>query len=264
MRRKTHRMIVLVLIVVMVIARVSGVASAKTSYVISGDRNGLEIRIPQKTVDTGNLNPGDKKSSSLQLLNTGSSVLNVYIRTNILGETSPRGGRLADVMTLTIKAEDELISDGTFREVAKEGYVLIGSIAPETTKTIYFSADFPEDAGNDYQGASLRVNWTFLTESVGGGGDDNGDDDDDDGDNGKKEPPIEVEEEPVPRGEPTIPDVPVPVPTEPDQPVVDIPEEEVPSGPPDMPETGERVRYPFYIIGTFAILAGVSIIKKRL
>ena len=170
MRRKTHRMIVLVLIVVMVIARVSGVASAKTSYVISGDRNGLEIRVPQKTVDTGNLNPGDKKSSSLQLLNTGSSVLNVYIRTNILGETSPRGGRLADVMTLTIKAEDELISDGTFREVAKEGYVLIGSIAPETTKTIYFSADFPEDAGNDYQGASLRVNWTFLTESVGGGG----------------------------------------------------------------------------------------------
>ena len=39
-----------------------------------------------------------------------------------------------------------------------------------------------------------------------------------------------MEEEPVPRGEPTIPDVPVPVPTEPDQPVVDIPEEEVPQG----------------------------------
>ena len=256
MRRKTHRMIVLVLIVVMVIARVSGVASAETSYVISGDRNGLEIRVPQKTVDTGNLNPGDKKSSSLQLLNTGSSVLNVYIRTNILGETSPRGGRLADVMTLTIKAEDELISDGTFREVANEGYVLIGSIAPETTKTIYFRG-FSEDRKR-LSGCFTRVNWfsyrerrwrrtitatmmTMMATMARAAG--------------------EVEEEPVPR-EQLFP-CPVPVPTKPDQPVVAIPEEEVPPGPPDMPETGERVRYPFYY-RVLAILAGVSIIKKRL
>ena len=164
MRRKTHRMIVLVLIVVMVIARVSGVASAKTSYVISGDRNGLEIRVPQKTVDTGNLNPGDKKSSSLQLLNTGSSVLNVYIRTNILGETS-RGH--ADVMTLTIKAEDELISD-VHLEKCQRRICINRKHSPETTKTIYFSADFLRTLETIIRVLHLSK-LDFLTESVRGG-----------------------------------------------------------------------------------------------
>jgi len=262
MMKIIQRIIVLVLIIGLIIARVPGIALGEHGFVISGDRNGLEIHVPQKTTDTGNINPGDKKNSSLKLLNTGSRDLTVYIRTNIISDTSPRGGHLADVMTLTIKDGDKIIADGTFRTVADEGNVLIGNMAPETEKTIYFSADLPKGAGNDYQGASLKVNWTFTTQSLNDGGgdedDDDRDDEDDDGeDEEEQEPPVEVEEEPIPEGEPELP------PVEPGPLAVEIPEEEIPIGAPDMPETGEGVHYPFYAVGAFAILAGIGLIKKK-
>lgn len=255
------RIIVLVVIISFVIVKVPGIALGEPGFIINND-NGLVIHVPEKTVDTGNLNPGDKKSSSLKLKNTSSSSLTVYIRTNIISETSPRGGYLADVMTLTIKDKDgdKVICDGTFRSVANEGNVLIGDLAPGTEKTIYFFADLPKETGNDYQGASLKVNWTFTTESTGGGGDDGGDRDDDD----EPAPPIEIEEEPIPEGEPEppVPTEPEPEP-DPDVQIMEIPEEEVPVGAPDMPETGEGVHYPYYVVGAFAILAGIGLIKKK-
>lgn len=44
-----------------IIARVPGIALGEPGSVISGDRNGLEIYVPSKTTDTGNLNPGTRK-----------------------------------------------------------------------------------------------------------------------------------------------------------------------------------------------------------
>lgn len=134
-------------------------------------------------------------------------------------------------------------------------------MAPETEKTIYFSADLPEDIGNDYQGAYLKANWTFTTQILDDGGEDEDDDqcdnDDDGEDEDEQEPPVEVEEEPIPEREPEPP------PVEPGPPAVEVPEEEIPIGAPDMPETGEGVHYPFYAVAAFAILAGIGLIKKR-
>ena len=77
--------------VCLIIAFVPRAALGEPGYTIIGDDNGLEIHIPSKKVDTGNLNPGDKMYSCLKLVNTGSHQLNVYIRTNIKSEKSPNG-----------------------------------------------------------------------------------------------------------------------------------------------------------------------------
>lgn len=260
MMRKVIKIVIISLIIGLFIAKVPETALGEPAYIINDD-NGLEIHVPEKTVNTDNLGPGDKKSSSLKLKNTGSSDLTVYIRTNILSETSPRGGGLADVMILTIRDGDSVIADGTFRDVADEGNILIGNMAPEAEKTIYFSADFPKEAGNEYQGASFKVNWTFTTESSGGGGGDEG------GGGGSDEdepaPPIEIEEEPIPEGEPKPPTEPSEPEPEPEVPVLEVPEEEIPAGVPEMPQTGEGAQYPYYLVGAFALLAGISLVKRR-
>ena len=170
MRRIVRKIFAAVLIAGLVIAWVSGPVLADR-VIRPENENGLEIHLPEKTVDTGNLNPGDTKESYLRLVNSGEDTFTIYIRTNILpfSEKSPRGGRLADVMTLTIKDGEQVVADDTFREVAKEGNISLGKMTPGSEKTIYFSTDMPENAGNEYQGSS-PANWTFTTQVTGGGG----------------------------------------------------------------------------------------------
>jgi hypothetical protein len=92
-----------------------------SGFKIEGESNGLLIESPDDRTAVGNLNPGDLKRSALRLTNNGSVALTVYIRTEITGEKSPRGGKLADIMTLTIREGGTVYSDGTFREAHQAG-----------------------------------------------------------------------------------------------------------------------------------------------
>lgn len=168
-------------------------------------------------------------------------------------------------MTLTIEDGESFAVEGTFREVADRGNIYIGKIVPGAEKTLRFSAYFPEEAGNEYQGATMRVNWTFTTEGgeepggedPGGGGGGGGGRRDEDEE--ELPPTVEIEEEPTPAGEPEIPSDP----PEPETFEVEIPEEEIPKGAPEIPETGEASPYPYYAVGTFAILTGVTLVRKK-
>ena len=91
MRRIVRKIFAAVLIAGLVIAWVSGPVLADR-VIRPENENGLEIHLPEKTVDTGNLNPGDTKESYLRLVNEGSYTLTVSIRTNITSEKTPFGG----------------------------------------------------------------------------------------------------------------------------------------------------------------------------
>lgn len=257
MRRIVRKIFAAVLIAGLVIAWASGPVFADR-VIRPEDGNGLEIHLPEKTVDTGNLNPGDKKNSSLKLVNNGQDTFTVYIRTNILSENSPRGGRLAGVMTLTIKDGEKVVADDTFREVAKEGNISLGEMAPGSEKTIYFSTDMPENAGNEYQGSSFKASWTFTTQVTGGGGGGGG------GDTTPRRPEPE-EEELIPIEEEEVPGAPL----EPEggppegEPEVPLEEEEVPGGPVKLPKTGERLPLHFYALGLALVAGGVALGRKR-
>lgn len=246
---------------------VSNKALAKEGYVIRA-KSGLEIRVPEKTQDTVNLNPGDKKHSCLEIKNTSSGKLMVYIRTDIKDKKSPNGGHLQEVMTLKIKDGEDIIADNTFEAVKEKGNIYIGEMAPSSKKTICFYTNLPEDIGNEYQGASFKANWVFTTQSLGGG---DGDDDphkpkppkdkDDDTpsrppNDDDKGPIVEIEDEPIPEGP-----VEIDIPSELEEIVIE--DDEIPTGPVDMPATGMTSPWNYYVIGALTIMLGITIKDKN-
>ncbi|HHX23404.1 MAG: hypothetical protein ACOX2A_09740 [Tepidanaerobacteraceae bacterium] len=243
----------------LIFSAVPGKALGEPGYTIVGDDNGLEIHVPKKTQDTGNLNPGDKKYSSLKLVNTGSRPLHVYIRTNILSERAPRGGRLSEVMTLVIKDKDNVITDHSFKDAAREGNVYIGRMSPGAEKILDFYTDLPEEIGNDYQASSMRVNWTFTTQSDKDDDDDDDDDDHDDDrdddDDSDRDHDVEIDDEEIPKG-PGEPEIP----SEPGVEIT-IDDDEVPLGPADMPGTGEVS--PLYYYGAGALIVTLGVVMKK-
>ena len=260
MKNIVAKILVLAFLVSLVVILVPGLALGER-FVLDGGNNGLGIYIPSKLKDTGNLNPGDKMDSCLTLSNNGGKTITVYIRTNILNETSPNGGNLSDIMTLTIKDGGKIIADGDFKQVSESGNVLIGEIQPNGEKELCFYTDLPKEAGNKYQGASFKANWTFTTQVTGGTSDD--DDDDHHGggtkppkdDETPQEPSVEIGDEPIPFGPGTVED-----PSDPE--IVIIEDEDVPTGPADMPRTGEIAPFYYYGIGALVIILGARMRKK--
>jgi hypothetical protein len=233
---------------------------------IIGDSNGLEIHIPPKSVDTGNLNPGDKMYSCLRIVNTGSNQLSIYIKTNIKSESEKPlfGGRLADVMTLTIKVDGSTIAEDIFRQVAKQGNIYIGEMSSGEERTICFFTNLPESAGNEYQGASFKANWAFTTQTSGSGGD------------GPDKPPRPPKDDPTPKPPKdeevppmtSVEDEPVPegpgeteVPSEPE--IIIVEDDDIPTGPYEMPATGETPPFCYYGTGALVVMLGMAMKKEK-
>jgi len=263
------KIIVMIFAACLIISDIPRLALAEPAYTIVGDDNGLEIHVPEKTQDKENLEPGDKESSSLMLRNTGSNFLHVYLRTNIVEEKAPNGGYLKDVMTLVIKDGDKVITAGTFRGAAEKGNIYLGIMEPGEEKNLYFLTELPTDAGNEYQAASMKVNWTFTTQTDSDGDDDDNGDEDDDGDRdgrdrdgggdfdeeeGDDGGEIEVEDEDIPQG-------PGETPSEPGIEIT-VEDEEVPVGPAVMPKTGEISPLFFYGTGALMLVLGITLRKK--
>lgn len=233
-------------------AQALGGPQGGTGYKIEDDSKGwLLIETPFDKVDIGNINPGDNEEklySRIKLTNTGSDSMRVYIKTNITEESNPS---LADVMELTIKDGDRIITDKTlFCDAADAGSIEIGRMAPGATKTLDFYVNLPESTGNAYQGAWMKVIWVFTTVYSG-----SSDRPDRDVSSNPEEPDITIEDEPIPAGpvdgeNPPGPDV-----------IITVDEEEVPGGP-AMPKTGETS--PLYFLAAGAIIAalGFAIRKK--
>lgn len=235
----TRKMIKMILAVFLASFLLPGMALGATGYEIKGDSNGLVIESPDAPAMTGNLNPGDGKNSRLRLTNQGNHTLTVYVRTEIVSETTVRGGHLADVMTLAIKDGSNTLVNDTFREVVKKQNITVGRMAPGAEKVLEFDTNLAgADTDNQYQGAVMKVVWVFTTTAVGGGGDD-----DNDGDDPIDEPVVVPEEPDVLEPEEII------VPPEPESPL--------------MPGTGVGSPIGYYAVGSAALIAGLLLNKKN-
>ena len=141
-----------------------------------GESNGLVIEVPEKTQDTGNLGPGDTKQSHIRLTNSNQRSVTVYMRTEIVEESTLYGGKLAEAFRLKIMDGSGTVYDGTFQEAHDKGNISLGRMTPNAEKTLYFYADLPgRETGNEYQGSSMKVQWVFTTQVGGGGGGGGGD-----------------------------------------------------------------------------------------
>jgi LPXTG-motif cell wall-anchored protein len=209
-----------------------------------GESNGLVIEVPEKTQDTGNLGPGDTKQSHIRLTNSNQRSVTVYMRTEIVEESTLYGGKLAEAFRLKIMDGSGTVYDGTFQEAHDKGNISLGRMTPNAEKTLYFYADLPgRETGNEYQGSSMKVQWVFTTQVGGGGGGGGGDEGGRRGGGGGEEEEVIIEE----------PDVFEP----PEEPVT------VDYEPPLMPKTGEASPLPFYVAGACAVVLGASLIINK-
>lgn len=143
-----------------------------SGYRNDGEGSGFSITPLDPVADISNLNPGDQKTSRLELKNTGDHILTVYIRTQIDSESTPCGGHLADQMELTIQnGSSYLTQDRSFRAAAGDGSVLVGTMVPGSAKTLVFNVSLPGGTtDNRYQGSSIKAEWIFTTVYSDGGG----------------------------------------------------------------------------------------------
>jgi hypothetical protein len=210
-----------------------------TGVKIVGDNCGLVIEASAEKEDTSNLNPGDIKCSKLILKNEGEGSLGVSIKTNIIAgsEASPRGGKLADILKLTIMDEDKVIIDDlTFREAAKLSGKDLGTMKIGEKKVLDYIIEFPSSADNDYQGATFQANWTFTTKcSTSGGGGGGGRTGGGGGGPGEEDTP-ETD--------------------------IIITDDDVTYGPAEMPGTGEVATLYFYGAGALIVMLGIALRRK--
>jgi LPXTG-motif cell wall-anchored protein len=248
MRHKTAVLTVLTIMCLTIMISCPAYAVGEPQISNNGVDDGLVITAPDPEEDISNLNPGDTKQSSLLLKNNGEDPFNVYIKTEILSgsENSPRGGKLAEIMRLTIKDGSTTIVDNiTFREADQMARQALGRMDVGEQKKLDFIAHFPKEAGNEYQGASFQVTWIFdaMTAPVRGSTDttvDTGDD----------PPPVP----PALEESPLSPEPPVPFP-----PAL----EEGDTEPKPMPETGEASNIPFYAAGSLTVALGITLLNKK-
>lgn len=137
-----------------------------TSAYVTGTNLGLTIEKATGNAVTDNLGPGDVETSSLLLTNNGNDYFTVTMNTNLItsSEKSPNGGKLADVLILTVSDGSTILVDHlTFRAASQLTAINLGRMNVSSQKKLTFSVYFPEAYGNEYQGSTFNANWTFTT-----------------------------------------------------------------------------------------------------
>ncbi len=236
---------------------------------LRGDSSGL-VLVPEggKLFDLGRMNPGDAITRTLKITNNYSRPFTLYMRAERIGD-EPTGADLLKQLRLTISYQGEVIyrgpatganseSSGGIGDISSN--ISLGRFASSESRNLIATIELPgPETGNEFQNATAEVRWIFTAETSGGGGGGGG---------GKKEepieePPVEIEEEPVPEGEPIPPEIEIPEEAPQETAPIEIPVEEVPMGAPEMPKTGEELPYIYYVAGIVAIVAGASLTIRR-
>jgi len=224
---------------------------------LSGTGSGLVVSPSDPYLfDLNNMNPGDIVDRTLVIENNYSRPFTLYLTAQ---KVVPEEGEkdLSEQLNLRVTLRGTEIYDGGMDDFATSA-VELGIFNPGAREELVATVSLPgPETGNEYQGATATVLWTFTAQSSG------------------EEPPEyppeeeeEVPEEEIPEEEvPLVPPEEVPEEEVPEVPpeVVEIPEEEVPKQEPKpLPKTGEISHWLFYGAGGAMVLCGLVLgLKKK-
>ncbi|GIP49221.1 hypothetical protein J53TS2_28120 [Paenibacillus sp. J53TS2] len=115
-----------------------------------------------------NLKPGDRVERTFTVANDGTVAFDYKVRTRfVTGDTE-----FFDVLQLTVKDGDTVIYDGALHLEQQD--IALGRLAAGGENELDLSVVFPEEAGNEYQGKSATIAFSFSAyaeePSNGGGG----------------------------------------------------------------------------------------------
>ncbi|HRC53738.1 MAG TPA: LPXTG cell wall anchor domain-containing protein [Bacillota bacterium] len=223
---------------------------------LSGTDSGLLVSPSDPYLfDLNNMNPGDFVDRTLVIENNYSRPFTLYLTAQ---KVVPEEGEkdLSEQLNLRVTLRGTEIYNGRMDDFATSA-VYLGVFNPGVREKLVATVNLPgPETGNEYQGATATVLWTFTAQSSG------------------EEPPEyppgeeEVPEEEIPEEEvPLVPPEEVPEEEVPEVPpeVVEIPEEEVPKQEPKpLPKTGEISHWLFYGAGGAMVFCGLVLgLKKK-
>lgn len=223
---------------------------------LSGTGSGLVVSPSDPYLfDLNNMNPGDFVDRTLVIENNYSRPFTLYLTAQ---KVVPEEGEkdLSEQLNLRVTLRGTEIYDGGMDDFATSA-VELGIFNPGAREELVATVSLPgPETGNEYQGATATVLWTFTAQSSG------------------EEPPEyppgeeeEVPEEEIPEEEvPLVPPEEVPEEEVPEVPpeVIEIPEEEVPKQEPKpLPKTGEISHWLFYGAGGAMVLCGLVLGLKK-
>ncbi len=177
--------IMMVLLVSGALMVMAGTGRTSAAFVFDADGCGLEVHFPGW--EEKNLNPGDTKSVTATVYNTEENPLAYFLtivktggHTGIYGELKGIAGypakELEDVLEFTIRREGDpvplfagLLRDfiaeyGREDEDGRVSGLSVGTITGEVSDRLIIAVHFPEESGNEYQGAGLNVKFLFRAE----------------------------------------------------------------------------------------------------
>ena len=109
--------------------------------------------------DLGNLAPGDSASGSVRIANTGSAPGTFVLSAAVNGDA-----KLASSLVLTVADDTGRIAyRGPLAGLAGEA---LGTFAPAEAHTYKLSVALPSTAGNELQGVSARVSFSWSAVSA--------------------------------------------------------------------------------------------------
>ena len=154
--------IMLVLFVSGTLLIMSG-AGSTFAFVVEGSEIGLEVNVADEFTDVSNLAPGDTKSSYLTVSNKGSGTFKYFFDIKKIGSTAgsyrgTEGKPLDEILKMTVKRGEETLFDGLISNFEEKD---MGDLAAGDEQRLEISVYFPEEAGNEYQGADVTVQFKF-------------------------------------------------------------------------------------------------------
>lgn len=255
--------------------------ASSLKLVLSGDNKLFHLE---------NMAPGDHEQATFRIKNSYLESCRFYLRVDCESGSSD----LLQQLELTVTDDGgTILYHGSMKSF---DLIDLGSYARDDSHDFTLEICLPLETGNDYQGLSTSVKFTFIVEANGNGdngdgngngngnGDGDGDGDDNNGNSGgdngnggngggdggrggrskpKPKPPGEIE---VPLEKPPtgLPDIPAELEIQPplELPPVEISLKPVPIGV-TMPKTGEKAPYPYYLLGGLTLLAGTQLAGTR-
>jgi hypothetical protein len=217
------------------------------NWKLIGDEAGIKIDAVGPLFTADNMAPGDNLSSSIKVRNQGNYSFTFSVTTH----KESGDDMMFEGLDMEITdGENTSLYRGKMNDLVQ---ISMGSVSPGTERELVLIVSFPEESGNDYQGKSVSVKWTFVASR-------------------SYTPPSD------PPGPPSGPTTEDPVdetdlddnetpkgPTEPgDDEIIDVDDDIIPAGPGELPKTGEFPPAILHILGVLLIILGLSLKKTKI
>lgn len=116
--------------------------------------------LPKNTIfDITNFLPGQTVNKNIDVKNTGESKTEVFVNGDKKGESG--NPKLENILEIKIKEGNNVLYNKKLNKFLDDDKISLGKFNKNQSKTFNIEVIFPQSAGNEYQGKSVKFNLYF-------------------------------------------------------------------------------------------------------